>query len=532
VIFLQGSRREAAAVGGLSTAFFTTLRKSLLPGRHVTDCQKRFYMTLRQTNTAPIAAAKSGFSAASAYRLEKELRLPSQKKAPRERRRPDPIGAYWDSEIVPLLQAAPGLRPIAVFEEIRRRHPELRLGVRRTVERRIRNWRALFGPEQEVIFRQTHEPGRMGLSDFTDMGDLLITVAGQALDHRLYHFRLVYSGFEHGHVVLGGESFVALAEGLQNALWALGGAPAEHRSDSLSAAFRNLGRDAQNDLTARYDALCAHYGMQPSRNNAGVAHENGSIESAHGHLKKAIADALLLRGSRDFTDLAAYRRFVDDVIGRHNAKVAPRIDVERATLKPLPGRRTADFEETIVAVTSSSGFVLRKVFYSTPSRLIGHRLRVRLYDDRLDVYLGSTLQMTLPRGRSGADGKHDHVVDYRHVIHSLKRKPMALMGLVYRDKLFPRQAYRQTFEAMIAKLPARAACRTMVDLLSLAHERACEADLAERLTQDLDDGRLPDMALLRTLFSPAAEALPEITIAHTSLSLYDELAAVGAGAVS
>ena len=140
--------------------------------------------------------------------------------------------------------------------------------------------------------------------------------------------------------------------------------------------------------------------------------------------------------------------------------------------------------------------------------------------------------MTLPRGRSGADGKHDHVVDYRHVIHSLKRKPMALMGLVYRDKLFPRQAYRQTFEAMIAKLPARAACRTMVDLLSLAHERACEADLAERLTQDLDDGRLPDMALLRTLFSPAAEALPEITIAHTSLSLYDELAAVGAGAVS
>ena len=292
-----------------------------------------------------------------------------------------------------MLKAAPGLRAVAIFEEIARRHPDLGVGVRRTVERRIRSWRALFGPEQEVMFRQVHEPGRMGLSDFTDMADLAITVAGQKLDHRLYHFRLVYSGFEHAHVVLGGESFVALAEGLQNALWALGGAPVEHRSDSLSAAFRNLGRDAEEDLTRRYDALCAHYGMAPTRNTAGVAHENGSVESAHGHLKKAVEDAVLLRGSRDFADLAAYRRFIDEIIGRHNAKLRPRIEAERTTLQELPGRRTTDHEDAIVTVTSSSGFVLRKVFYSTPSRLIGHRLRVRLYDDRLEVYLGGTHQM-------------------------------------------------------------------------------------------------------------------------------------------
>ena len=191
------------------------------------------------------------------------------------------------------------------------------------MERRIRAWRALFGPEQEVMFRQIHEPGRMGLSDFTDMGDLMITVAGQALDHRLYHFRLVYSGFEHAHVVLGGESYVALAEGLQNALWALGGSPHEHRSDSLSAAFHNLDRDAREDLTLRYDALCAHYGMEPTRNNTGVAHENGSVESSHGHLKKTVEDAVLMRGSRDFADLAAYRRFIDEVTGRHNTKFGP-----------------------------------------------------------------------------------------------------------------------------------------------------------------------------------------------------------------
>jgi hypothetical protein len=164
-------------------------------------------------------------------------------------------------------------------------------------------------------------------------------------DHRLYHFRLVYSGFEHAHVVLGGESFVALAEGLQNALWALGGAPEQHRSDSLSAAFCNLDRVAQEDLTRRYEELCAYYGMTPSRNNRGVAHENGAIESSHGHLKKALGDELLLRGSRDFADLAAYRRFVDEVVGRRNARNRKRIEIERSALKQLPARRTTDYEE-------------------------------------------------------------------------------------------------------------------------------------------------------------------------------------------
>ena len=195
--------------------------------------------------------------------------------------------------MVPLLKSAPGLRPVAIFDEIRRRHPEIGAGVRRTLERRIRAWRALNGADQDVIFRQEHPPGRLGLSDFTEMGDHGVGIAGVPLDHRLYHFRLAFSGWEHAHVVLGGESFVALAEGLQNALWALGRTPLQHRSDSLSAAFRNLDDDARQDQTRRYEALCAHYRMEPTRNNRGVAHENGSIESPHGHLKQAIEDALL-----------------------------------------------------------------------------------------------------------------------------------------------------------------------------------------------------------------------------------------------
>jgi transposase InsO family protein len=486
-------------------------------------------MKLRDTHTPALAAAKADFSTATAYLLEKDLRLRPVEKPPRERRRPDPLLAIWDSQIVPMLKAAPGLRSVAIFDEMDRRYPQTYLGTRRTMERRIRAWRARHGPEQAVIFRQIHEPGRMGLSDFTDMADLAITIAGQPLDHRLYHFRLVYSGFEHAHVILGGESYVALAEGLQNALWALGGAPQEHRSDSLSAALRNLHDEARKDLTTRYDALCAHYGMEPTRNNTGVAHENGSIERAHGHLKKTMEDAVLMRGSRDFVDLAAYRRFVDEVGGRHNAKFGPRIDIERAALRELPGSRTADFEETLVTLTSSSGFVLRKVFYTTPSRLIGHRLRVRLYDDRLEVFLGSSLQMTLPRGRARVGGAHDHVVDYRHIIHSLRRKPMALMGLVYRDKLFPRQAYRRAFEALIEALPTRMACRVTVELLALAHDRACEGELAERLTQDLDAGVLPDMQILRGVFTPDIQALPNVIVTFAPLSAYDELATVSPG---
>src|ERR1700716_1340273 len=250
----------------------------------------RLYMIYRHSKDPTIAPAKSGFSRATGYRIEDDPRLPSQKKAPRGRRRPDPLAEVWDGEIVPILKSAPGIRAIAVLEEIRRRHPEIAPGIRRTLERRMRTWRALVGPEQDVIFRQEHEPGRLGLSDFTDTSALGVRVAGVVLGHRLYHFRLAFSGFEHAHVVLGGESFVALAEGLQNALWALGGAPREHRSDSLSAAFCNLDRIARDDLTERYEELCAHYGMTPSRNNPGIAHETGSIESAHGHLKNVFRD--------------------------------------------------------------------------------------------------------------------------------------------------------------------------------------------------------------------------------------------------
>jgi hypothetical protein len=496
-----------------------------LPGLHITDHQMRLYMRFRHIDAPAAAAAKAGFSTASAYRIESDPRLPSQKTNPRTRRRPDPLAGVWVSEIVPLLEATPGLRAVAIFEELCRRHPEVGAGIRRTLERRIALWRAFNGPNRDVIFRQEHPPGRMGLSDFTDMGELGITIAGEPLAHRLYHFRLPFSGFTHVHVVLGGESFVALAEGLQDALWALGGAPEQHRSDSLSAAFRNVDCVAQEDLTRRYEALCAHYRMIPTRNNVGLAHENGAIESPHGHLKKTLGDQLLLRGSREFADLHAYRQFIDEVVGRHNARRRKPIEIERAALKPLPQRRTTDYEEAIVTVTASGGFALRKVFYTVPSRLIGHRLRVRLYDDRLDCFLGATLLLTLRRGRSPDHHKRGHVIDYRHIIHALRRKPMALLNLVYRDQLFPRRAYARAFDKLLAERGDKHACRTTVGLLALAHERACEAQLAAAIETDLAAGELPDLDRLRERFRPPT-VVPAVAIELAPLSAYDELASV------
>jgi hypothetical protein len=486
----------------------------------------RLFMKFRKSNPLKIAAVKAGFSPATGYRLGKDPGLPSQKREPRGRRRADPLADVWEGEVVGMLQDAPGLRPVAIFDELLRRHPLLSPGMRRTLERRIRAWRSLNGAEREVMFRQEHPPGRMGLSDFTDTSDLGVSIAGELLAHRLYHFRLPFSGFEYANVVLGGESFIALAEGLQNALWLLGGAPEQHRSDSLSAAFRNLDGDDRIDLTRRYEAFCGHYGMTPTRNNAGVAHENGSIESSHGHLKKALADALLLRGSRDFDDLDGWRGFVDEVVGRHNARNLKRIDLERSALKVLPARKTADYEEVRVFVTSSSAFTLRKVFYTVPSRLIGHRLLARLYDDRLECFQGSTPLFTLRRGRAGPNGKHGHVVDYRHVIQSLRRTPMALLNLVYREQLFPRRPYAKAFEALLAKEGEKRACRAIVGLLALAHERACEGELALAIDAELEAGRLPNLKILSERFGPSISAAPTVIIHLPSLAAYDEIAAV------
>ena len=427
-------------------------------------------MKLKLTHSIENAAVKSGFSRDTGYRINQDARLASQKNTVRRgRRRPDPLAGIFDEHVVPMLENCPNLRAVSVYEELMRRIPQLDPGVRRTLERRIRAWRAQYGAEQEVIFRQRQEPGRMGISDFTDMSKIGVTIDGGEFDHKLYHFRLAWSGFTHAHVVIGGESFAALSQGLQDALWILGGAPRECRTDSLSAAFRNISKDDGEDLTESFRQLCDHYGMQATRNNRGVPHENGAIEGAHGHLKRAIEDALALRGSKDFPTLDGYRDFIAKIAGHVNLRRNKHIEAEREVLQALPCQRTTDYKETTVRITRSSGFVLRKVFYTVPSRLIGQRLGVRLYDQRVELYLGGRHQLTLPRGHWNSSAKHwcAHVINYHHVIHSLRCKPMALMNWIYRDQVFPREAYRHCFDLALERSTPRQACRLAVQLLSL-----------------------------------------------------------------
>ena len=297
-----------------------------------------------------------------------------------------------------MLEQTPRLTAITLLEYLQGQYPEDYPDcLLRTLQRRVKQWRALCGPEKEVMFRQVHELGRQGLSDFTKLKGGIITIKGTPFEHLLYHFRLACSHWSFMRVTQGGESYTALAQGLQQALVKLGGCPKEHRTDSLSAAFKNLERPAREDITTRYDALCRHYGMIATRNNRGQGHENGSVESPHGHLKRRIEQALFLRGSNDFGSVQAYQTFIDAVVAKANRRNAKIIESEHKLLQPLPLRLATDYTERRAVVSSSSTIEVRRVTYTVPSRIQGEVLNVRIYDDRLVCYLGSNYVETLSR---------------------------------------------------------------------------------------------------------------------------------------
>jgi transposase InsO family protein len=491
-------------------------------GKRIGDHQVGIYKKLRTSHGQEVAAVKAGISVRSARRLDSKEALPSQRDARMWRTRADPFEAVWHSEIVPMLEASPALTATTLLEEVQRRHPgNYDDTLLRTLQRRVRAWGASHGAEREVFFAQAHPPGRLGLSDFTHAAVLQVTVAGVALLHLLYQFALAYSGWRYVEVVLGGESFMALSSGLQNAVWMMGGVPEEHRTDSLAAAFKN--KTEHELLTRRYDALCTHYGMRPSRNNLGVSHENGSIESRQNSLKLTLEQALLLRGHRDFADLDAYRRFVAEVFGRLNARVARKFNEERSQLRTLPARRSSDYEEVDARVTKYGTMTVKKVLYSAPSRLVGHRLKVRIYSERLECWLGNVCVLELRRGQpDGANGR-GKVVDYRHLLPALKRKPGALARSVLRDALFPRTEYRQMWEQIKEQLPEASACRLMVGLLDLAGNGGCEAALAQRLVLLLSAGALPDLEQLRHELAPRPGLYPSVTVSLPELASYDRL---------
>ena len=365
---------------------------------------KERYMARRAEGLSQqVAADAVGISVRSAQRIDRGELQPEgqqQQRARHWRTRADPLAEVWDSVLVPMLEKAPQLEAQTLLLHLEQTFPGREWFRRkRTLQRRVEQWRALHGPSREVMFLQEHRAGVLGISDFTLLKGEPITVAGQVLEHRLFHFRLPFSGWCHVEVIHGGESFVALAEALQNALVACGGVPAEHRTDSLSACFRNRDGSYAGDYTSRYRELCAHLGVIATRNNRGVAHENGAIEGPHRHWKHRMEQQLIQRGSRDFEAEADYRQLVGQVSASLNGRdsVQQKLAIERLHLRPLPVERFADYEPQVVRVRSTSTIEVRSVTYSVPSRLIGHQLTVHLHHDRLDLFLRSQFVETLPR---------------------------------------------------------------------------------------------------------------------------------------
>jgi hypothetical protein len=510
-----------------------------MPGKHITEQQVRLYMTHRkQGESQPVASAKAGLSERTGRRIESGELTPGAQKPRHWRTRKDPFSEVWESEVVPLLEKQPALSATTLFEDLQERHPGAYANARkRTFQRRVKTWKALHGPDKEVMFRQQQEAGRLGLSDFTELKDLEITIDGEPLSHRLYHFRLPFSGWSHVKVVLGGESYPALAEGLQEALWRLGGAPREHRTDSLSAAYKNLSTDEKKDLTERYEGLCGHYGMHPTRNNRGASHENGAVESPHGHLKRRIKQALLLRGSHDFDSLEAYRTWLDELVRRFNRRCGEALAIERAALQALPRRRTTDFTEQVVSVTTASTIEVKRVLYTVPARLVGERLRLHVFDDRIEGYVGAAQAVTLPRVYPLCHERRARCIDYRHLIGQLVRKPQAFRYSQLRDDLLPNATYRRIWTEIDTRLEARAACKRMVGILALAARADCEQALGAYVLRCLDTDTVPTLLELERRFAPRTDEAfsPDELLCQGGyqhpLAAYDALLPVCAGEV-
>ena len=483
------------------------------------DTEVKLYMQARHKGLSQrLAAARAGLSERTARKYERAGKLPSQMKRPHTwRTRANPFEEDWPW-VVEQLERDPALQGTTLFALVCARHPgRYRPTQVRTLQRQIASWRALHGPEREVIFEQQHTPGERGQSDFTWMNDMVITIAGNPFPHRLFHFVLTYSNVE-AVSICQSESFEALAEGLEHALWQIGGVPQQHRTDHLSAAVRQLRAEEREEWTARYQALMDHYGMQPTWNNTGIAHENGDVEQAHHRFKQAVDQALRVRGSRDFPNRAAYERFLAELVRQRNQTRKERWSQEQSALHSLPLLPLAPCRELRVRVSRFSTITVLGNCYSVPSRLIGTTITMRVRAEALEGYVGTSRAFTLPR----LVGKQQRHIDYHHVIWSLVRKPGAFAAYRYRDELFPTTTFRQTYDRLRRVLPRRAD-REYVRVLHLAATTS-ESEVDTALALLLEAQTLPTVEAVRDVLGlPHQAAAPSMATPCLDLTTYDRL---------
>jgi len=466
-----------------------------------------------------VAALRVGMDAKTARKYRRLGKLPSEVVSMDRnwRTRPDPFAEVWP-EIEAKLQVNAGLEAKTLFADLQRRFPRrFSDGQLRTLQRQIKSWRAQSGPAKEVFFAQVHHPGRLGASDFTHGTKLGVTINGSPFEHMLYHFVLTYSNWE-AITICFSESLESLSEGLQNALWELGGAPQMHRTDRLTAAVQP-GVEGPESFKQRYQALLSHYGLQGQAIQAGKGNENGDAEQSHNQFKRAVDQALMMRGSRDFTSRDSYLEFLRELCGQQNAGRAVRLAEEVALLRPLPSHRLEACKRLRARVETGSIIKVQNNVYSVASRLIGEWVDARLYAERVEVWYAQKLVERLPRLR----GRGKHRIDYRHVIDWLVRKPGAFADYRYREDLFPSSHFRMAYDVLCQRQPARAD-KEYLRILHLAareSEAGVEAALVELLKED---GRMDAAAVGERLRQQGqAQQATEVTVAAVDLSLYDAL---------
>jgi len=448
----------------------------------VTDRQVRRLMEqLGKGMSLGLAAAKADMDEKTARKYRSLGKLPSEVKVEHFwRTREDPFDAVW-SGVEEKLRLNPGLEAKTLFEDLQRRYPgRFGDGQLRTLQRRVKIWRALQGPPREVFFPQVHKPGELCQSDFTSMNALGVTIQRQPFEHLLYHFVLTYSNWETGTICFS-ESFESLSEGLQNALWEVGGVPERHRTDQLSAAIQKP--DHPEEFTQRYRALLGHYGLQGQKTQGESPNENGDVEQRHYRLKKAVEQSLMLRGSCDFASRQDYADFLNQLFDQLNAGRLERFQEESRVLRRLPSRRLESCKRVGVRVGPSSTIRVNHNVYSVDSRLIGEQIQVRLYAERLEVWYGQRCLETIPRLR----GEDKHRIQYRHLIDWLVRKPGAFENYRYREELFPTHRFRMAYDELRRRSPARAA-KAYLEILQLAareSEAAVDAALRTLLDKEL-----------------------------------------------
>jgi hypothetical protein len=486
--------------------------------RMVTDEQVRRLMKLVKTEkTLAAAAAKAGMDEKTARKYRRLGRLPSEVKKPHTwRTRPDPFAEVWD-EVRAQLEVNPALEAKTLFEDLQRRYPgRFADGQLRTFQRRVKAWRAQEGPPKEVFFPQVHRPGELCQSDFTYMNALGVTILGQPFSHLIYHFVLPYSNWETGTICFS-ESFESLSEGLQNALWELGGVPKAHRTDRLSTAVQKT--EHPEEFTRHYAGLLGHYGLEGRKIQAAQPNENGDVEQRHHRLKRALDQALMLRGSRDFQSREEYAQFVQKIFGQLNAGRRDRLAEELAVLRRLPARRLDACKRLEVTVSRSSTIRVNHNVYSVHSRLIGERVEVRLFAEHLEVWYGQKRIETIPRLR----GENRSRINYRHVIDWLVRKPGAFENYRYRDDLFPTSRFRMAYDAFKQARPARG----HKDYLQIRHLAAHESETAvdDALRHLIDQGQAITVEAVQAIVESGQKLPPptDVTVAPADLAAYDTL---------